>query len=147
MSNGTDVMKQFFPTKYLSGADLDEGGRGSYPVTISRFSAEEMQGEHGEKERKLVLWFNGAQKGLVANKGNAEILTEAFGGMAEQWIGKRIELYVVDVSAFGKMTRGVRVRIPGGDPAPAPLGPPIDTPAETALGPQEGGSPEGDIPF
>ena len=58
---------EFFPSRWLKPSDL--GGK-DVSVGIQRVTAEEFENE-GKTERKPVVYFNGAEKGLILNKTNA----------------------------------------------------------------------------
>lgn len=128
-------MKDLFPSKYLKADDVEEFG-GEVNVTIKGVRCEEMQDNEGAKEDKPVLYFNQHAKGMVLNKTNGDRISAAYGDESDDWRGKTITLYTEVVSAFGKTTNAIRVRIakkpivpaPTSDlPAAAPAGDPADT--------------------
>lgn len=92
-----------FPSKYVKAADLN--GR-RINVTISRVSLEQMG---NPPERKPVLYFEKAAKGLVMNKTIGMSIAHLHGDETDGWKGKRITLYPTQVSAFGKMNDVIRV--------------------------------------
>lgn len=64
----------------------------------------------GSSEEKVVAALVG-EKPLVLNNTNMALITEALGTpYIENWVGKKITLYVEKVSAFGEMVDGLRVR-------------------------------------
>jgi hypothetical protein len=71
-----------------------------------------------EPKEKLVLFFDGTQKGLVLNMTNGDALYDMTGDDdPEEWIGQRVELYVDDTVAYvGKRIGGGRLRKPKDDP-------------------------------
>jgi phage baseplate assembly protein gpV len=71
-----------------------------------------------EAKDKLVLFFDGTQKGLVLNMANGDALYDMTGhDDPEEWIGERVELFVDDnVNYAGKRVGGVRLRKPTKEP-------------------------------
>jgi hypothetical protein len=67
---------------------------------------------------KVVLFFDGTQKGLVLNMANGDALYDMTAhDDPEEWIGQRVELYVDDnVNYAGKRVGGVRLRKPTKEP-------------------------------
>jgi hypothetical protein len=100
------LISKIFPSKYVKAADLQ--GR-PFIVTISRLILEDM-GHGAEKERKPVLYFENASKGLVLNRTNAMIIAALYGDETDQWRGQRITIYPTKVRAFGAMQDAIRVR-------------------------------------
>jgi hypothetical protein len=102
------VMKisQLFPSKYVKAADLN--GK-SVTLTIAKLVLEEL-GHGPEKERKPVLYFQKATKGLVLNRTNAMIVVGLYGDESDEWEGKRITIYPTKVRAFGAMQETIRVK-------------------------------------
>lgn len=95
-----------FPSRFVKADDL---GDKSVTVTIKNATMEDLN--HGsEKERKLVIWFERATKGLVLNKTNAFIIAHLYGPETNDWLGKQITLYGAKVKAFGSWQAAVRVR-------------------------------------
>lgn len=82
-------------------------------------------------ERKLVLRFQGKDKGMALNKTNTAILAEAYGKETNGWVGQQVEVWVDPYVTFGgRVVGGLKVTprspaIPQPQPAPAqPAGPP-----------------------
>jgi hypothetical protein len=98
-------MSDIFPSKYVKAGDLQ--GRAS-TLTIKELRVEEM-GHGTEKERKPVLYFERASKGLVLNRTNATIIASLYGDESDYWAGKRISIYPTKVRAFGSMQDCIRV--------------------------------------
>jgi len=68
---------------------------------------------------KLVLFFDGSEKGLIMNMSHGDFLAEATGNDdPEEWIGYEVELFVDDnVTYGGKRIGGIRLRAPQEQPA------------------------------
>lgn len=100
-------ISDIFPSKYVKAADLQ--GR---PVilAIKDVRVEEMTNHSNEKERKAVVYFEKATKGLVLNRTNAQIIANLYGNETDHWRGKRVTLYPTRVKAFGTMQYCIRVK-------------------------------------
>jgi hypothetical protein len=86
----------------------------------------------GGKEKKLVLWFTNDERGLVLNKTNIRTLRGIFGDDTTAWVGKVIAVFPVMTDFRGKVTSGLRVRIP--PPKQAAEAAPAPSPAPTGNG-------------
>jgi hypothetical protein len=109
-----------FPSKYLRAADLN----GAEPnLTISNVTSETV----GD-DQKLVVYFEGKQKGLVLNKTNANAIADiARDRNTDNWTGCRIKLVTARVDYQGKRVDAVRVDLadaPGAAPARRATPPP-----------------------
>jgi hypothetical protein len=104
-----------FPSRFLKASDLPEGR--DVIVTIEKANVEDI-GQGTNKDRKIVLGFKGKDKELVCNKTNANSISKIYGDETEDWIGKPISLFVMDVEYQGDLMPAIRVR----PRAPAPAG-------------------------
>ncbi|ACI54426.1 hypothetical protein Rleg2_1132 [Rhizobium leguminosarum bv. trifolii WSM2304] len=102
-------LNDVFPSNYLKAADLQ--GR-DVNVTIKTYGLEKL----GE-EQKLVLYFQGKEKGLVCNRTNADRIAHYYGADLDQWMGKQLTLGTELVSFQGKTSEAIRVK--GRPSAPA----------------------------
>lgn len=91
-----------FPSKYLRAADLD----GRTPnVTIARVASENI----GD-DSKLVVYFEGKDKGVVLNKTNATTIVELAGDDdTDNWAGCRVKLITMKVEYQGKRVPAIRI--------------------------------------
>jgi hypothetical protein len=97
-------INEAFPSNYLKSSDL----QGSTPtVTMSHVTTEKM----GD-DTKLVLYFQGKEKGMVLNKTNANNIASLYGPETEDWHGKKITLAVAWVDFQGRSVEALRVRPP-----------------------------------
>lgn len=97
-------INEAFPSNYLKASDL----HGSTPtVTMSHVTSEQM----GD-DRKLVLYFQGKEKGMVLNKTNANNIASIYGPETDDWQGKKIMLAVAWVDFQGRSVEALRVRPP-----------------------------------
>jgi hypothetical protein len=98
-------MSEAFPSKYLKAADIK--GR---EINLKLASVEM---EDLGDEVKPVLYFIGKDKGIVLNKTNSEILTEAYGDESGDWHGKPVILTTHRVkNPRGETVDGFTFRIP-----------------------------------
>jgi hypothetical protein len=102
------IMKisQLFPSKFVKAADLN--GK-TVTLTIAKLVVEEL-GHGPDKERKPVLYFQKATKGMVLNRTNAMTIAALYGDESDEWEGKRISIYPTRIRAFGSMQDTIRVR-------------------------------------
>jgi hypothetical protein len=100
-----------FPSTYLKASDLQ--GR-NVTVKMGRVEQEKI----GD-DMKLILYFQGKEKGVVLNKTNANNVAAIYGGETEDWYGKEITLVEAMVDFQGKSVPAIRMRAPPRNPAPA----------------------------
>ncbi len=120
-----------FESKYLKAADLT----GPVKVTISHVTIEEL-GQGDDKDKKAIVYFQNAGKGLALNLTNKDEIEVAYGGETDDWYGKEIEIYPTTTLYLGKKVACLRVSVPEQvtDTRPEP-------------DPETTGPPQGDIPF
>lgn len=109
-------LNDMFPSKYLKAEDLrGKDGRGwrEFTLKINSVDLEDMGGENGDQ--KWVLHFEGAQKGLVLNRTNAQTLSDAYGPDSDYWIGEKVVLFVMTVGTPQGPKPGIRTRVPAAD--------------------------------
>ena len=94
-----------YPSKYLKAEDFD----GDRLFTIRSLVVEELG---PERERKPVLYFEGESRGLVCNKTNMAVIVKAYGDETENWRGRQVILYPLDVQFRNDVVRALRVRLP-----------------------------------
>ena len=100
-------LDKMFPSKWLKASDLD--GR-ELRASIRGVSEEQFDGDKGP-EMKWVLWFNGAEKGLVLNLTNGRTIAEKYGPDTDGWAGRQVTLFTMMIEAFGKQTEALRVKV------------------------------------
>lgn len=110
---------ELFPSTWLKAPDL-RGRR--VTVKMSHVKVEDV----GD-EKKPVLYFQNAQKGLVLNVTNANMIKEITGSAeTDQWRGRAVVLFVTKVDFQGKRTDAIRIDYPDNQAAqpvarPAPV--------------------------
>lgn len=110
-----------FPSKYLRTADLQ--GR-EFHLTITAVRREEV----GDGDIKPVMFFQGAEKGMVVNKTKWMAMSAMYGDESDNWIGAQITLFPTKVLFKSDMVDSIGLR-PAAPTAPqttvaAPLGAP-----------------------
>ena len=114
-------------------------GKARPKVVISGTELTEFDGE-----KKLVLKFQGKDKGLALNKTNLQILAAAFGAESDHWPGQMIEIWVDPyVTYAGRVVGGIKVTPQQSAPPPPPPVPRAPVMAD----PQSPPPFDDDIPF
>lgn len=101
--------RDFFDSDYLASWDLD----GDTVVEFEKFRYEEVTGEKGRKDKCLVAYFKGYDKGMIVNVTNSKTISQLHESIYPiDWIGKEITLFVDDnvKSKGGEIVSGIRVR-------------------------------------
>lgn len=112
---------EMIQSKFLRKEDFDE----DQICAIKGVKLEEIQGS----DTKWVLYFNEHAKGMVLNVTTIRVLEAAFGDDSDNWIGKRVKVYVdPNVSFQGRVVGGLRLMPP--KKAAAPKAPPPKTEEE-----------------
>lgn len=107
-----------FPSNYLKSADLQ--GR------VAKLKISDVRSEMIGSDQKLVMFFQGKERGMVLNKTNARTIADVYGNDTDQWQGGEIEVFSMKVDFQGRMVDGLRVRVPPPprQAAPRPAGSP-----------------------
>lgn len=101
--------KKNFNYDYLGAYSLPEGK--DIVVTIKHCKKEMVKGVGGRKEECFVAYFTDANKPMILNRTNCKIISKLYETpYIEDWAGKKIQLYVASVEAFGDVTDALRVR-------------------------------------
>ena len=101
-------INEAFPSNYLKATDLQ--GR-EVALTISNVAMEKLG-----NDTRMILYFQGKQKGMVCNKTNAFNISMMYGEDTDGWLGKTVTLFAAWVEYQGKTVQGLRVKM-GGMPA------------------------------
>lgn len=97
---GADI----FPSNYIKADDLK--GR-DHPVVIADAKIEKLG-----NDQKLVLYFQGKDKGMVCNKTNFGRIAYLYGDETDDWVGKEIVLTSEFVEFQGRTVKGLRIKPP-----------------------------------
>jgi len=101
--------KKQFDYKYLGSYCVDK----EITLTISKVVKESVVSQNGEKEEVTVAHFKENEKPMVLNKTNCKIIETLYDTpYIEEWIGKRIGVYVDRVKSFGEVVEALRVKKP-----------------------------------
>lgn len=108
-------------SKFLRKEDFDD----DQVCTIKTVKLEEV----AQGETKWIIYFNQHSKGMVLNITSIRVLEGAFGDDSDDWIGKKVMVYVdPNVSFQGRVVGGLRLRPPKKQtPAPEVAPAPKDT--------------------
>jgi hypothetical protein len=122
---------QMFPSKYLKADDLPDGYRAN--LLVHKFRMEEIEMDNKVTE-KPVLYFQGAEKGLVLNRTNADALTDITGSDdSDDWLGKVVCVYKTKVRYGDKRVNAVRIDAAIREAAAAPAAPATEPPRDPRI--------------
>ena len=80
-------------------------------LTISRVKQETVIGTDGKKEECTVARFKENEKPMILNATNCKTIAKLYNTpFIEEWVGKRIKIYVTQVKAFGDVVEALRIR-------------------------------------
>src|SRR5690554_6013573 len=80
-------------------------------LTIHTARQEEVTGSDGKKEDCLVLHFKEDVKPMILNVTNAKQIERIHETpYIEEWEGKKIQLYIAQINAFGQQVDAIRIR-------------------------------------
>ena len=129
-------INEAFPSNWVSASDLK--GR-DITLVICRSSVEDL-GQAPKIDRKICIWFNGAEKGMTLNVINRNTIIDLYGPETDNWHGESITLYPTKTEWQGKMVDCVRIRteVPAKNNKSLPSKEPVPTHAPVS---------EDDIPF
>jgi hypothetical protein len=102
--------KKLYNPDYLGAYSLDPGK--DMVLTIKTVSVELVTGTDGKKEENMVMRFE--EKGvkpMVLNSTNSKTIQKLYKTpYIEDWTGKKIQLFVENVKAFGEVVEALRIR-------------------------------------
>lgn len=94
---------------YLGAYALDDGK--DVILTISYVREEKVTGSDGKKDDCVVCHFSERVKPMILNSTNMKAITKLFGTpYIEDWSGRRIQIGIEKVKAFGDVVDALRVR-------------------------------------
>jgi hypothetical protein len=108
-------INEAFPSNYLKSSDLGGG--------MAKVKIDKVLYEHIGTDNKLVMYFQGKEKGMVLNKTNAQTIAAEFGPDTDNWTGAEINVFSMKVDFQGRMVDGLRVRVPPARKAAPPVMP------------------------
>jgi hypothetical protein len=109
-------------SKFLKKEDLDYDNGNL--VTIAKIEQQNVALQDSEEDLKWCMYFKEFKKPMVLNSTNIQLTVKATGtDETDEWIGKKIVIYVDDnVSFGGKLVGGIRIRRAKQPSQPAPTG-------------------------
>lgn len=94
---------------YLGAYALDDGK--DVILTISYVREEKVTGSDGKKDDCVVCHFSERVKPMILNSTNMKTITKLFGTpYIEDWPGRRIQIGIEKVKAFGDVVDALRIR-------------------------------------
>lgn len=97
---------EMFPSKYLKAEEFGEDEKKIVTILDIR---QEVFGQGRDAQTKFVLDLKDG-KGFVMNKTNCAVIEKLYGKDTDEWIGKKITLFAMEVDSFGDIVRAIRVR-------------------------------------
>ena len=108
MANDDPDYRAYYDNTYVRAWDLPVG-RDAIMV-IERVERVEIEGQDKKKQTRPLVYFRGARKGMVLNKGMGKTIKGIYGARVSGWIGQPIALYATVCTAFGEDHDVIRVR-------------------------------------
>lgn len=99
--------RAFYDNTYVRAWDLPVGR--DVTMVIERVEQAEIKGTD-KTERRPIVFFKGARKGLVLNKGMGKTIKGIYGARVSGWVGQPISLYATTCAAFGETHDVIRIR-------------------------------------
>ncbi len=97
--------KKLHNPDYLGAYSLDDP---TMIVEIKKVEKRQIPGADGKKDDAVVAELVG-QKPMILNVTNMKTIASIYGNFIEDWVGKKITLFVTSVKAFGTVTEALRV--------------------------------------
>jgi hypothetical protein len=99
--------RAMFDSEYLGAWDLK--GR-DVTVTIREVRSGKVKGDAGRSSAKAIIFFKGAEKGMVCNITNARTIAGLYGTDTEKWVGKKVILWPTVTEMAGETKDCIRIR-------------------------------------
>lgn len=102
--------KKLHNPDYLGAYALEPGK--DLVVTIKTMAVEKVIGPDGKKEECMVMRFQEPNvKPMIVNSTNAKMIQKLYKTpYIEEWAGRKIQLFVDNVKAFGEIVEALRIR-------------------------------------
>jgi hypothetical protein len=102
--------KKLHNPDYIGAYALDPGK--DLVVTIKNVKVETVQGPDGKKEECMVITFMEKDiKPMIVNSTNAKTIEKLYKSpYIEEWSGRKIQLFVDKIKAFGDTVEALRIR-------------------------------------
>jgi hypothetical protein len=138
----------FLGGSFLKAEALKASGPVRGVITSTKVETfEARDGKPAQNSLAIVLDMGQEEKTLTLNKTNLRVLIAAFGDDTDKWEGRTIVAYFdPNVSYGGRMTGGVRVKVPSQKKAAAPKATPAPV-VEPESDVENSDDDDSDIPF
>lgn len=104
---GFSINKEY-PGRFLRGSDMSGL---KVDLVIKNVKREKVFSMKDKKDiPKLVIYFEGKDKGVCLGKQRAMDLRDLFGDDTDKWIGKSIKMYAEEKDIFGKKVNVIRFK-------------------------------------
>lgn len=104
--------RKLYNSNYIGSYDLD--GKDTV-LTIEAVDKTTVFNTRTQQHEEVpVVTFREAKKAWIMNRTNGDAIGDLHGPETDNWIGKQVTLYVVKVKTGGKVTDGIRVKLPEG---------------------------------
>ena len=101
--------KKLHNPDYIGAYALDPGK--DLVVTIKEVKNEIVTGPDGKKEECMVMTFMENVKPMIVNSTNAKTITKIYKTpYIEDWRGRKIQLFIDRIKAFGETVEALRIR-------------------------------------
>lgn len=117
---GAELLNEPLPPDYRGCYDRDfigswDLGGKDRTLTIEKLRVGKLRkvgddSDTPKKEKKILVWFQGHEKGWIVNKTCAAVIAGMYGNNPAKWEGRKVTLYPTTTSAFGKTHDCIRVR-------------------------------------
>ena len=97
------------PGKYVSAFELQ--GK-DVTMVINKVTSEEIVGDQGITNQRIVIAFKGAKLPMVLNKTNREVIIGLYGNDYDKWIDRPITMYPTSTKMAGKVVDCIRLKAP-----------------------------------
>lgn len=93
--------------RYVAAFDLK--GK-DWTLRIVEVKSEQVDNQKGDKKRKVVVYFEKAEKPFLSNTTNCKTIASLYGTNVDGWKGRSVTLYPTTTTAFGEVVDCIRVR-------------------------------------
>ena len=101
--------KKQFNYDFMGSYSLPDGK--DVVLTIKETKKDKVANTTGKKEECFVVYFKESDKPMILNRTNCKTLEKIFKTpFIDEWIGKKVQLGIDTVSAFGESVEALRIR-------------------------------------
>jgi len=102
--------KKLFNYEYLGAHSLEENEEREVTIkSTGKALVKSAKAPNGDECPTVI--FNEFDKPMVLNATNCKLIAEMYGNIVEDWVGKKVTIYVQeDVKAFGTTTDALRIK-------------------------------------